>query len=64
MNLSISSKADYYRNRRNSMDKYNDSDSDDFPGFRKLGDKEKDHKPKKMFIRSIFCKNKRREIRS
>ena len=54
----ISSKADYYRNPRSSMDKHDDGD--DFSNFHKLVEEAKEHESeKKSFLKFIFYKSKK-----
>ena len=57
MNSSISSKAEFYKSCRSSMNEYDDGE--DFPGFSKLIAETKENEAeKKGIISSIFCKNK------
>lgn len=61
MNPSISSKTEFYKNCRSSINEYDDGE--DFSGFSKLVAEAKKHETeRKGTIRSIFCENKEKSV--
>lgn len=57
MNPNVSSKVDYYKNRRNSMNCYDEYYDDEFPGFYKLAEESKNNRaPQKGIIKAALGK--------